>query len=125
MQSDARGGVHCHLACRTRLHCVPKPIRSGLKLFRRTLGVNNRIGDDGCFAFLDPREGETDFISEVKFETDDNSSESLFEAAARSMAVERAGILTRLPNKALEPTRTAVTPHACACVAPAARVAHL
>ena len=29
------------------------------------------------------------------------------------------------PNKALEPTRTAVTSHACACAAPAARVAHL
>ena len=73
----------------------------------------------------DPRKDETDFISEVKFETDYNSSGSLFEAAARSMAVERAGILSKLPNKALEPTPTAVTDPADAGSAPAAVVAHL
>ena len=34
-------------------------------------------------------------------------------------------LVAKMPNKALEPTRTAVTPRAAARVAPAARVAHL
>ena len=55
-----------------------------------------------------------------------------FEIAERSengnasAAVWHPGFIDlRSPNKALEPTTTAVTPRACARVAPAAVVAHL
>lgn len=44
---------------------------------------------------------------------------------AQKYAARPAGLYTRKPNQALEPTRTSVTGRAGARPAPAARVAHL